>query len=102
MLRTCLSGPRFLLRCQAAIAAVHAEAESAAVTDWRPIVALYNQLVRVQPSPVVLLSRAVAMRNGPGAGLTHIDAVLEQGELANYYLAHSGRARHVPQARQDG
>src|SRR5271163_2505797 len=79
---------------QAAIAAIHAEAESAAVTDWRQIVALYNQLVRIQPSPVVHLNRAVAiaMRDGPEAGLTHIDAVLEQGELANYYLAHSARA----------
>jgi RNA polymerase sigma-70 factor, ECF subfamily len=79
---------------QAAIVAVHAEAESAAVTDWRQIVALYNQLVRIQPSPVVQLNRAVAiaMCDGPEAGLTHIDAVLEHGELANYYLAHSARA----------
>jgi len=79
---------------QAAIAAVHAEAESFAVTDWRQIVALYNQLARIQPSPVVELNRAVAiaMRDGPEAGLTHIDAVLEHGELANYYLAHSARA----------
>src|SRR5215472_6555981 len=79
---------------QAAIAAVHAEAESAAATDWRQIVALYNQLVRIQPSPVVHLNRAVAiaMRDGPEAGLTQIDAVLERGELANYYLAHSARA----------
>src|SRR6202046_2990394 len=79
---------------QAAIAAVHAEAESVAATDWRQIVALYNQLVRIQPSPVVRLNRAVAiaMCEGPEAGLTHIDAVLEQGELANYYLAHSARA----------
>ena len=79
---------------QAAIAAVHAEAESAAVTDWRQIVALYNRLLRMQPSPVVDLNRAVAiaMRDGPEAGLTHIDAVLEHGELANYYLVHSARA----------
>jgi RNA polymerase sigma-70 factor, ECF subfamily len=79
---------------QAAIAAVHAEAESVAATDWRQIVALYDQLVGIQPSPVVQLNRAVAiaMRDGPEAGLTHIDAVLEQGELANYYLAHSARA----------
>ena len=79
---------------QAAIAAVHAEAESAAVTDWRQIVALYNQLVKIQPSPVVHLNRAVAiaMRDGPGVGLEHIDAVLAHGELANYYLAHSARA----------
>jgi RNA polymerase sigma-70 factor, ECF subfamily len=79
---------------QAAIAAVHAEAESVARTDWRQIVALYDQLVRIQPSPVVRLNRAVAiaMRDGPEAGLAHIDAVLEDGELANYYLAHSARA----------
>ena len=79
---------------QAAIAAVHAEAESVAATDWRQIVALYNQLARIQPSPVVQLNRAVAiaMRDGPEVGLTHIDAVLEHGELKNYYLAHSARA----------
>src|SRR5246127_1189882 len=79
---------------QAAIAAVHAEAESVAATDWRQIVALYNQLVRIQPSPVVQLNRAVAiaMRDGPEAGLAQIDAVLEHGDLANYYLAHSARA----------
>jgi RNA polymerase sigma-70 factor (ECF subfamily) len=79
---------------QAAIAAVHAEAESVARTDWRQIVALYDQLARIQPSPVVQLNRAVAiaMRDGPEAGLAHIDAVLEDGELANYYLAHSARA----------
>jgi RNA polymerase sigma-70 factor (ECF subfamily) len=79
---------------QAAIAAVHAEAESVTATDWRQIVAIYDQLVRIQPSPVVHLNRAVAiaMRDGPEVGLTHIDAVLEHGELANYYLAHSARA----------
>jgi RNA polymerase sigma-70 factor (ECF subfamily) len=79
---------------QAAIAAVHAQAESVARTDWRQIVALYDRLVRIQPSPVVQLNRAVAiaMRDGPEAGLAHIDAVLAHGELANYYLAHSARA----------
>ena len=79
---------------QAAIAAVHAEADSVAATDWAQIVALYDQLARIQPSPVVQLNRAVAiaMRDGPEAGLTHIDEVLEHGELANYYLAHSARA----------
>jgi RNA polymerase sigma-70 factor, ECF subfamily len=79
---------------QAAIAAVHAEAESIAVTDWGQIVALYDGLLRIQPSPVVQLNRAVAiaMRDGPEAGLTHIDAVLENGDLTNYYLAHSARA----------
>ncbi len=90
-----LSSRRFgAYTLQAAIAAVHAEAESIAATDWRQIVALYNQLVRIHPSPVAHLNRAVAiaMRDGPEAGLAHIDAVLEQGELANYYLAHSARA----------
>ncbi|HVQ35991.1 MAG TPA: RNA polymerase sigma factor [Pyrinomonadaceae bacterium] len=79
---------------QAAIAAIHAEAESIAATDWRQIVVLYDRLLRIQPSPVVELNRAVAiaMRDGPAAGLTQIDAVLEHGELANYYLAHSARA----------
>jgi RNA polymerase sigma-70 factor (ECF subfamily) len=79
---------------QAAIAAVHAEAESVAVTDWRQIVALYDRLLRIQPSPVVQLNRAVAIAEceGPEAGLAQIDAVLEHGELANYYLAHSARA----------
>lgn len=90
-----LSSRRFgAYTLQAAIAAVHAEAESAAATDWRQIVALYNHLVRIQPSPVVYLNRAVAiaMRDGPEAGLAHINAVLERGELASYYLAHAARA----------
>jgi RNA polymerase sigma-70 factor (ECF subfamily) len=79
---------------QAAIAAVHAQAESVAATDWRQIVALYDQLLRIQPSPVVQLNRAVAiaMCDGPEAGLANIDALLGQGELADYYLAHSARA----------
>jgi RNA polymerase sigma-70 factor, ECF subfamily len=79
---------------QAAIAAVHAEAESVAATDWPQIVALYDRLLRIQPSPVVRLNRAVAiaMCDGPEAGLAQIDAVLEHGELADYYLAHSARA----------
>jgi RNA polymerase sigma-70 factor (ECF subfamily) len=79
---------------QAAIASVHAQAESMAATDWGKIVGLYDRLLRIQPSPVVQLNRAVAiaMRDGPEAGLTHIDAALEHGELANYHLAHSVRA----------
>jgi RNA polymerase sigma-70 factor (ECF subfamily) len=79
---------------QAAIAAVHAQAESFAVTDWRQIVELYNRLLEIQPSPVVQLNRAVAiaMQDGPEAGLAQIDEVLQHGELANYYLAHSARA----------
>jgi RNA polymerase sigma-70 factor (ECF subfamily) len=79
---------------QAAIAAVHAQAESVAATDWREIVWLYDRLLGIMPSPVVELNRAVAiaMCDGPEAGLALIDALLEQGELANYYLAHSARA----------
>jgi RNA polymerase sigma-70 factor (ECF subfamily) len=95
LLKKALSSRRFgAYTLQAAIAAVHAEAASVAATDWRQIVAIYDQLVRVQPSPVTYLNRSVAlaMRDGPEAGLTHIDAVLENGELANYYLAHSARA----------
>src|SRR5437660_8308471 len=95
LVQRALSSRRFgAYTLQAAIAAVHAEAESAAVTDWRQIVALYDRLLRIHPSPVVQLNRAVAiaMRDGPQAGLAHIDAALEHGELANYYLAHSARA----------
>ena len=79
---------------QAAIAAVHSEAASAAETDWAQIVALYSVLTRAEPSPVVELNRAVAvaMRDGPEAGLRLIDAILAQGELADYHLAHSARA----------
>jgi len=90
-----LSSRRFgAYTLQAAIAAVHAEAESAAATDWRQIVAIYDQLVRIQPSPVVHLNRAVAiaMRDGPEAGLIQIDAILADGDLKDYYLAHSARA----------
>jgi RNA polymerase sigma-70 factor (ECF subfamily) len=74
--------------------ALHVRAPDSQATDWRQIVALYDELVRIQPSPVVQLNRAVAiaMRDGPEAGLAHIDAVLEHGELANYYLAHSALA----------
>jgi RNA polymerase sigma-70 factor (ECF subfamily) len=95
LLKRALSSRRFgSYTLQAAIASVHAGAQSVAATDWRQIVAVYDQLVRIQPSPVVELNRAVAiaMRDGPEAGLAHIDAVLEHGELANYYLAHSARA----------
>ena len=79
---------------QAAIAAVHAEAASAAATDWAQIVGLYDVLLRAEPSPVVDLNRAaaVAMRDGPVAGLTLIDAILARGDLADYHLAHSARA----------
>ncbi|MGB6431687.1 MAG: RNA polymerase sigma factor [Candidatus Acidiferrales bacterium] len=79
---------------QAAIAAVHAEAPDAASTDWREIVGLYDVLLRVEPSPVVELNRAaaVAMRDGPGAGLALIDAIFARGDLAEYHFAHSARA----------
>jgi RNA polymerase sigma-70 factor, ECF subfamily len=79
---------------QAAIAAVHAEALSEATTDWAQIVALYDILVRADPAPVVELNRAaaVAMRDGPLAGLTIIDAILARGDLADYLHAHSARA----------
>jgi RNA polymerase sigma-70 factor, ECF subfamily len=79
---------------QAAIAAVHAEAPSAAETDWGQIVGLYEVLLRAEPSPVVELNRAaaIAMRDGPAAGLALVDAVLGRGELQEYYLAHSARA----------
>ncbi len=79
---------------QAAIAAVHAEAPSAVATDWAQIVAWYDVLARVEPSPVVALNRAVAvaMRDGPVAGLHLIDAILARGDLVNYHLAHAARA----------
>ncbi len=79
---------------QAAIVAVHAEAPDAAATDWPQIVGLYDVLARAEPSPVVELNRAVAvaMRDGPEAGLTLVDALLARGELTDYHLAHSARA----------
>ena len=79
---------------QAAIAAVHAEAPTAADTDWRQIVGLYDVLMRADSSPVVELNRAaaVAMRDDPAAGLAQIDAILARGDLADYALAHSARA----------
>jgi RNA polymerase sigma-70 factor (ECF subfamily) len=79
---------------QAAIAAVHANAPSAAETDWRQIVALYDLLLRAEPSPVIELNRAVAvaMRDGPEAGLNFIDAIFARGDLDGYYLAHAAKA----------
>jgi RNA polymerase sigma-70 factor (ECF subfamily) len=79
---------------QAAISAVHAEAPSAAATDWAQIVALYDVMLRMDPSPVVELNRAVAlaMRDGPAAGLPVIEALLKNGELERYHLAHAARA----------
>ncbi|MEA2596358.1 MAG: polymerase sigma-70 factor, subfamily [Thermomicrobiales bacterium] len=79
---------------QAAIAAVHAQAPNPAATDWAQIVGLYDALARLEPSPVVELNRAVAvaMHEGPAAGLALIDGILARGELADYHLAHSARA----------
>jgi RNA polymerase sigma-70 factor, ECF subfamily len=79
---------------QAAIAAVHAEAPRAAVTDWAQIVALYDALARADPSPVVELNRAaaIAMRDGPAAALPLVDAILARGDLRDYHLAHAARA----------
>ena len=79
---------------QAAIAAVHATAATADATDWRAIVAIYDVLLRLDPSPVVELNRAaaVSMRDGPAEGLALIDALLAAGDLDDYYLAHSARA----------
>jgi RNA polymerase sigma-70 factor (ECF subfamily) len=92
---------------QAAIAAVHAEASSAASTDWRQITLLYDRLIHIQPSPVVELNRAVAvaMCEGPEQGIRLIDGLLAREELANYHLAHSARAElcrrlgRLPEAR---
>lgn len=79
---------------QAAIAAVHAEAPEAGATDWAQIVGLYDLLLRMEPSPVIELNRAVAlaMRDGPEAGLAIVDALLARGELDDYRLAHAARA----------
>ncbi len=79
---------------QAAIAAVHAAAETPDATDWAQIVGLYDLLARVEPSPVIELNRAVAvaMRDGPAAGLALIDVILARGDLTDYHLAHSARA----------
>jgi RNA polymerase sigma-70 factor (ECF subfamily) len=92
---------------QAAIAGVHADASTAAYTDWRQITALYDRLLRIQPSAVVELNRAVAvaMCEGPEKGLRLVDDLLERGELVNYHLAHSARAElcrrlgRIPEAR---
>jgi RNA polymerase sigma-70 factor, ECF subfamily len=90
-----LTGRRFgPYTLQAAIAAVHAEADTAAATDWPQIVALYDVLIRADPSPIVELNRAaaIAMRDGPAAGLAIVDAILARGDLDAYHLAHSARA----------
>ena len=95
-LRTRRFGPYCL---QAAIAAVHAEAPSAGETDWLQIVGLYDVLLRQVPSPVIELNRAVAvaMRNGPLAGLQLVEGILSRGELLDYHLAHSARGEFCRQ-----
>ncbi len=79
---------------QAAISAIHARAGTAAQTDWNQIVVLYSVLQRIDSSPVVELNRAVAvaMRDGPQAGLVLIDAILKRGDLLDYHRAHAARA----------
>jgi RNA polymerase sigma-70 factor (ECF subfamily) len=83
-----------LYTIQAAISAVHAEAPGAAATDWNEIVGLYDVLMKMEASPVVALNRAVAvaMRDGPEAGLALVDAIMENGDLSDYRLAHAARA----------
>ena len=92
--RALRSGPSGPYTIQAAISAVHAEALTAGATDWSEIVGLYDVLQRMTPSPVVELNRAVAiaMRDGPAAGLALVDALLDRGELTEYRLAHAARA----------
>jgi RNA polymerase sigma-70 factor (ECF subfamily) len=100
LIERALSTRRFGPYClQAAIAAVHAEAPSAAQTDWQQIVGLYDVLLRAVPSPVIELNRAVAVakRDGAVAGLTLIEGILDRGELQDYHLAHSARAEFCRQ-----
>jgi RNA polymerase sigma-70 factor (ECF subfamily) len=95
LVRQALASRRFgPYTLQAAIAAVHAEAEAPTATDWGRIVGLYDLLLRAEPSPVVELNRAaaIAMRDGPAAGLALVDAILARGELTGYHLAHAARA----------
>jgi RNA polymerase sigma-70 factor (ECF subfamily) len=90
-----LSSQRFgSFTLQAAIAAVHAEARMPAATDWREIIGLYDMLMKLEPSPVIELNRAVAvaMHSGPQSGLNIIDDILSRGDLTDYHLAHSARA----------
>src|SRR4051812_29564288 len=85
---------------QAAISAIHAEAPTAEQTDWNQIVVLFSVLLRIDPSPVVELNRAVAvaMRDGPEAGLEIIDRILGRGQLGEYQLAHSARGELLRRA----
>jgi RNA polymerase sigma-70 factor (ECF subfamily) len=95
LVQQALASRRFgVYSLQAAIAAVHSAAPSVAATDWAQIVSLYDLLAEAAPSPVVEINRAVAvaMRDGPAAGLSLIDAILGRGDLAGYHLAHAARA----------
>ena len=95
LVRRALASRRFgPYTLQAAIAAVHAEAAAPEATDWAQIVALYDVLLRADRSPIVELNRAaaIAMRDGPGAALAIVDAILGRGDLADYQLAHAARA----------
>jgi RNA polymerase sigma-70 factor (ECF subfamily) len=87
-------GPPGPYQLQACIAALHAVAPTAAATDWRRIAVLYDQLMALNPSPVVALNRAVAvaMRDGPAAGLALMDDLAASGDLDGYHLLHAGRA----------
>jgi RNA polymerase sigma-70 factor, ECF subfamily len=88
------AGPVGRYTLQAAIASIHARAHSAEATEWGRIVGFYDLMLQADPSPVVALNRAVAvaMRDGPAAGLAIVDDILAEGELDEYYLAHSARA----------
>jgi RNA polymerase sigma-70 factor, ECF subfamily len=92
--RALLSGQMGRYTCQAAIAALHAEALSAQETNWARIVEMYDALLETDPSPVVALNRAVAiaMRDGPAAGLAIVEAILARGDLSEYRFAHAARA----------
>jgi len=95
LVQSALASGRFgIYTLQAAIAAVHADAASADATDWEEIAGLYDVMFRIDPSPVIELNRAVAvaMRDGPAAGLALIDAILARGDLSDYHLAHAARA----------
>ena len=94
-------GPYLL---QAAIAAVHADATTPSKTDWNEIVGLYDVLLRMDPSPVVELNRAaaIAMRDGPAAGLALIDAILARGDLTDYHHAHSARGELLRRLKRFG
>jgi RNA polymerase sigma-70 factor (ECF subfamily) len=100
LVQQALATRRFGPYClQAAIAAVHAEAPSAAQTDWPQIIGLYDVLLRMLPSPVIELNHAaaLAMRDGPLAGLQQVEGILARGELLDYHLAHSARGEFCRQ-----